>query len=81
MVTILITLKSARTMKQRQLGQVVITNDDTGDAKVGNYRITATRDGKTFYDGRIEGFPRRSRSVLELLRRGLNDLHEKGKCP
>lgn len=67
--------------RDRLLGKVVVANDGTGNRVTGNYNVGAFNGRSTKVRlGRVEAFPRR-RSALELLRRALNDLHEKGELP
>jgi hypothetical protein len=85
MIVVRIELKSAvSAARNRELAAIVIANEGTGDTARGNYTAIATRVGgptRRHYDGRVEGFPRKSRSVLELLRRALNAIHENGGLP
>jgi hypothetical protein len=67
--------------RSRFLGSVLIANDGTGDKSRGNYTAAATRDGRRKYFGVVRGFPRRSRSALELLRRALNAIHQAEPLP
>lgn len=81
MIVVTLDLKSAISDdRSRRLGTVLIANEG-GDRRRANYDVRATRDGKRVYNARVEAFPRGSRSALELLRRALNALHEKGELP
>lgn len=83
MIVVTIELRSAVSRdRDKVLGVVGIANDGTGDADRASYDAVASRGprGKS-YVGRVEGFPKKSRSALELLRRALNAMHENGGLP
>lgn len=82
MIRVTLRLESAvDARRDRTLAVVNIANKGSGTAARGNYLVAARRGGgRTRFAG-VEGFPRRSRSALELLRRGLNALAEKGELP
>ncbi len=66
--------------RARLLGTATITNDCTGDAERGNYRVELARGPEcsgrpgVWRQGRVEGFPRRGRlGPWDLLLRALQD--------
>lgn len=82
MILVDIVLHGAQTGRVRRLGRVKIANDGTGGARRGNYVVVAWNGrSRRPRGGYVEGFPRRSRSALELVRRALNDLSAKGRLP
>lgn len=83
MIVVDIRLKSAvARSRDRLLGKVLIANDGTGLKNRGYYEVRAFRPTSLrLHKGRVENFPRRSRSALELLRRALNALDEAGGLP
>lgn len=62
--------------KSLELSQVIaIKNDATGTEDVGHYDVDAYgSDRMKYLSARVEKFPRRKRSVLQLVRRALNAL-------
>ena len=77
-----IELRSAITSERdRVLATIVIANDGSGDGRSGNYTVTVQRPGGRPRSTGVARFPRSSRSVLELLRRGLNGLADLGELP
>lgn len=83
MIVVELHLKSAvSTTRDRLLGKVLIANDGTGLKNRGYYEVRAFRPTSLrLHKGRVENFPRKSRSALELLRRALNALHDNGGLP
>lgn len=66
------------THNKRTLGKVVIINDGTGDRKTGNYDITIVgASDRAIRRGRVEGWPRQSRPVFELLLAALESCNYK----
>lgn len=66
------------------LGVVTIINDGSGTMDRGNYRVSLKTDGRRRGKVRMAdviGFPRRSRSTWEILRRALNEMAERGVLP
>lgn len=61
---------------RRELGRLRIVNDGTGDYLIGNYTVNAEvhHIPDRVWLGRVEGFERRDRDVLDLLRLALNAL-------
>lgn len=83
MILVRVELESARGAKyNRVLGFAAIANDGKGTRTRGNYQI-ALQHGQRgeVRQTRVENFPRRSRSVFELLRRALNELERMGNLP
>lgn len=76
MIVVTMYLRSAiSTQRNRLLATVTIANDGTGDAKTGNYNVKARVGSRgKMREARVEGFPRRTKTVLELLRRALNEV-------
>lgn len=64
--------------RSHTLARVTIGNDLTGGPTRGNYVVRA-QTGRRMRTARVVGFPRRSRSGLELLRRALNALAKEGR--
>lgn len=82
MITVTVALHSAvHPRRSRELASIVIVNDGTGNSRQGNYQVAATRHRRRVYRASVQDFPRRSRSALELLRRGLNALAAQGALP
>lgn len=81
MIVVEIVLRSAISRdRDRALGIVRIANVG-GTVQAGEYQVIAVRPHGRPRVGRVVGFPRKSKSALELLRRALNALHEKGDLP
>ena len=83
MIRVSFNLVSARGPgRDRLLGTVMLRNDGTGSPGKGNYTVRVDRGGggRTRI-GRVLDFPRRSRSVFELLRRALNDINDRRDLP
>lgn len=60
--------------RSRHLGTAYITNDGSGDTQHGNYTVVLSKWDKpsaVWREGRVEGFPRRSRGSWDLLFRAL----------
>lgn len=76
MIVVTVHLRSAVSSgRNRKLAIVTIANDGTGDAKTGHYNVAAKiGDRGKMRTGRVEGFPRKTKTVLELLRRALNEI-------
>lgn len=82
MIKITVDLVSARSAdRNRRLGYIAIANRGDGSDSKGNYTIAVSKDGRNVREGEVLNFPRKSRSVFELLRRGLNDLHKRKQLP
>jgi hypothetical protein len=66
----------------KTLGTANIANTGTGSRANGDY-VVALWNGAhgRMRRGSVRGFPRKSRSAWELLRRALNDLHELKEIP
>jgi len=81
MIIVTLQLRSARGRQHdKNLGTVLIANDGTGNAGRGHYNVVTSRGPRAKkHHGRVENFPRDSRSALELLRRALNAVHENGE--
>lgn len=71
MVVIKAVLHSAITGKEKVLGEVLVINDGTGTKQRGNYNVVFRR-ARSEKRVRVENFPRLSKDIWELLRRGLN---------
>jgi hypothetical protein len=69
-------LHSAITQKKSTLVTIVIINDGTGTAKRGNYDYTIHgRKKQRLKSGRIEGWPRQSKTACALLQAVINDAY------
>lgn len=83
MIQVTVELKSARgAHRDRPLGCLVISNDGTGTALLGNYKYVLSHAGDYFgkrkepyKTGRVVGFPRRA-SPYRLIFRCLKDAGE-----
>jgi hypothetical protein len=81
MIIVRIELRSARSEnRNRPLGAMTVANIG-GTATRGDYAYALQRPGGRVRQGEVKGFPRKQKSALELLRRCLNDLHERGELP
>lgn len=81
MIVVKVELHSAITRKVTLLYQAIIANDGTGTDRVGNYDVAIGRRGDGDFRhiwsssrrrARIEGYPRLSAHVLNLVARALN---------
>ena len=83
MITVTIELNSAHGRhKDRTLGILVISNDDTGTSEIGNYKWTLSHAGmyfgkrrEPFKSGTVKGF-KRSLSPYRLVYRCLKEARE-----
>lgn len=81
MIVVEIVLRSAISRdRDRPLGTVEIGNV-SGTVDAGTYRVRAQRPHGRERVATVVGFPRKSKSALELLRRALNALHDRGDLP
>lgn len=73
MIVVEITLYSAiSSSRNKSLGKLVIINDGTGGATVGNYDVQAYgASGKPGKRGRIENYPRQAVAPMNLVRRAI----------
>lgn len=59
---------------KRTLGTLHIANDGSGSLTRGNYNTKFySKSGRVFKKGRVENFPRKGKSVWELIRRALEE--------
>lgn len=72
MIKITVELHSAITGEVTRLGEATIYNDGTGTDRRGNYGALFKGKRSWLRGARVEGFPRKSRNVWELIRRALN---------
>lgn len=65
--------------KKRILAQAIISNDGTGTINRGNYQYSLykTQLNRTYKEGKIKDFPRKSLGVWNLLHRVLKNVYEK----
>ena len=77
MIRVKIEIYDWKTIELSQI--VVIKNDGSGDEEIGNYDVEAVGGGtrETYLRTRVQGFPRRTSSVLQLVRRAMNALGAK----
>lgn len=74
MIIVTIHLHSAQTGKMTQLGQMVITNDDTGTAKQGNYDANIRHGIENTYDT-YNGMISRKPNFMATVRNGRLEKH------
>lgn len=62
--------------KAQRLGAIIIANDNSGTDKIGNYEYGIARKGKKPKAGKIKGFPRQKKDVIDLLKLVLDDYYK-----
>lgn len=82
MIPVKVELHSAITGKVTTLGQMLITNDGTGNKRLGNYDVLLSRRGREIRAanatpvrlGRVENHRRLSKPVWNLIAKSLRNL-------